>query len=268
MKRQCLEGGFEGFALHKDVAYMRRAPADELKSRLQDGFNDTVLFLAEEIRLCAVWNIFTEELMEKMGTDDVDDTFELPGNSQSVQEACQRACLRRGYHGYETHSDRPGWARLLSQPAAMRMRRRLSLAHVANNFPEDDVVPVRRLHFVENTLVRVRLEAFAGCDAFPGCNALVVKGASIAECKRLCLEEGFGGFVMYSGDAYFRTAAADSLRRRLVPLPGSTFYILACEEIAATEGLDDGLAKSAARREILGQLMPKLWQNCSGSIER
>eukprot|EP00933_Yihiella_yeosuensis_P058773 TRINITY_DN59471_c0_g1_i1.p1 TRINITY_DN59471_c0_g1~~TRINITY_DN59471_c0_g1_i1.p1 ORF type:complete len:141 (+),score=26.04 TRINITY_DN59471_c0_g1_i1:2-424(+) len=69
-------------------------------------------------------------------------------------------------------------------------------------------------------------------DAFPGCDARVVSNAKLAECRQLCLEEGYGGFVLKNGSALFRTASGPVLRQHLeTTSENSTFYVLTAREV-------------------------------------
>lgn len=275
IKQRCVQGGFGGFAFCNEVAYMRHASAEELKARLKDGFENTIFFLAEEIRVCGIWRKIEGYSCQANDDDTPNSDFfdaeaadldlsdgDSPAHLEVChwRQTCQLACIKRGYHGFEVYPDRPGSARMLSKQAADHACSRVAV-RVAEALPGQVLSPTcqraKEVHLLERSLVRIGLEAMEGQDAFPGCNARVLRGASLGQCRQLCLEEGYGGFARYCGDAYFRTASASSLRRHLVPSPGTTFYLLDCRELHGEDSPCE-VAKTRARRDLLERLLPKL----------
>lgn len=204
LKQLCIQEGYGGFALHNDKAYMRKAPGEELLRRTKGGYPKTILWLAEEVRLCGRWTgacVAPEEGEE----------------AAEFQEECRRQCIAHEHVGFELDSSRQGWARMLPPDRPM---------------PNDTDGAGRQL--LERVPVKVTLEALPGKDAFPGSNAQVLRSPTFAQCRVLCLSGGFGGFALYQGDAFFRTANADVLKQHLVPAQDTTFYILRVEEQPAS----------------------------------
>jgi len=271
-----------------------------------------VFFLAEEVRPCAVWAVHEsgEKEAPESGQDREahtargtvaqaalsSDFLLAQGCAQARLEACQRACLAHGYHGFELRPDDPCFVRMLSARRAAELRgvgrpRDSNLfadcaaagsspkakqtaasqpdgaASAEGSLQPPPVVPgaVRQFHFLETALVRIGLQAFTGMDSFPGADALVLRGQPLlAECRQRCLEGGFGGFAMYRGAAYFRSAAPAALRGHLRPTESDTvFYVLetrevTADEVSATEVGADG------RVALLRALLPRLWSPTQG----
>eukprot|EP00928_Gymnodinium_smaydae_P039361 TRINITY_DN26905_c0_g1_i1.p1 TRINITY_DN26905_c0_g1~~TRINITY_DN26905_c0_g1_i1.p1 ORF type:complete len:492 (+),score=92.18 TRINITY_DN26905_c0_g1_i1:144-1478(+) len=204
LKQICVEGGFGGFAISENRAFMRQATSGELRTRMQSGFPSTYFFLCEEVRLCAI-----------------------------SAETCK-----------------------LDEDTGSSERSTGDVADVAGSLP--DVA-----------LVRIGLEVFPDQDAYAGADALVLHGASFADCRRRCLERGFGGFSFSSSDgsARFRTASGAVLRRRLEPAadPSTSFYVLTAQEVTRADLPALGLASKTlaedvpSRQAVLDAVLPELF---------
>jgi len=330
LKQGCIDGGFGGFALYLGMGHMRRASGDQLKRRLERRFPNTTFFVAEELRLCGVWEELSEEGESAMdskdrfcaptpsspssprgspvkdsegsrpllphclqcgddstratsssptsGADEECEEVHLPGADDDVlRQICQAAILvgSRSFVGFEVcPGRRPGWARLLpplaAAAAAAAMFARRQAHGDASATGGSQTGEGRRLHLLRYALMRVELEAFESMDAYVGCNAKVLWGATLAQCKQVCVEEGFGGFCLFDGAAHFRAASPAVLRRKLNPSSqtGGTFYIVTCEELTdgqgdgadASGGAPEGVAAVHAARGFVAQLLPQLWR--------
>lgn len=63
-------------------------------------------------------------------------------------------------------------------------------------------------------------------DAAPGMEAAFFMGAvDLASCKKVCREHGYGAFVVYKGQAFFRREAAGHCLAGLVERPGCTAFV-------------------------------------------
>eukprot|EP00928_Gymnodinium_smaydae_P072988 TRINITY_DN56261_c0_g1_i1.p1 TRINITY_DN56261_c0_g1~~TRINITY_DN56261_c0_g1_i1.p1 ORF type:complete len:583 (-),score=107.58 TRINITY_DN56261_c0_g1_i1:74-1822(-) len=96
----------------------------------------------------------------------------------------------------------------------------------------------------------VGFEAVAARDAFPGSNAYRMKASSLESCKQLCLERGFGAFVVYQGYAYFRSQSAKLCREHLVEAPESAIYLSHASEALAMAAEASG-SRAAPTAETL-----------------
>ncbi|CAE8726758.1 unnamed protein product [Polarella glacialis] len=297
LKLACVDGGFGGFALHEDWAYMRKASPEVLRSKLQSGYPHTIMFLAEEVRLCAVWTRLEElraEVQEKglneSQREQREDAYLAPPEArpclerqdsqaqavlllpeeepeEAVLETCQRACLHGKCGGYELLEGTPRKARLLSRAEAHKVEQRwrrgdFRLASSASRDPNKNEV-----HLLELAPVSIGLDVFRGMDAFQGSSARVLRDANLTQCRQLCLEEGYGGFSFRDGEAHFRTAAGDVLWDRLVPSPESTFYVLTASEVCEKslkpslrpQALTSAQQDLPLRGEKLQKILPQLW---------
>eukprot|EP00439_Symbiodinium_sp_Y106_P006306 s1301_g1.t1 len=230
------------------------------------GFDQTVLYIPEEVRLCATWvelePVSPKAQVPSRPKDDmggIQDRIVLPldndGHPEAAIEACQRACLERGSSGYELGAD-GSEARLVPQSEDGFLLQDFPV------FPEgvkeealrsqwkegrlrfcSDSCPLPRLHLLQLTAVSIGLEVFRDMDAFPGSDARVQKDPGLARCRQICLTDGFGvqegfaGFAIKDGVARFRSAKGAVLRTRLVPSLGGVFYILTVEKAAARRPL-------------------------------
>jgi len=68
-------------------------------------------------------------------------------------------------------------------------------------------------------------EEFPDKDAFVGSNAELMSAANLCAVKQHCVERGYGGFAVWSGNAYFRAESAEACRLNLVDAPTVKFYI-------------------------------------------
>ena len=62
-------------------------------------------------------------------------------------------------------------------------------------------------------------------DAFAGDNAYACDHRSDAEARRVCVERGFGGFVVWRGTAFFRKQTASELRANACPVFGAVLHL-------------------------------------------
>jgi len=266
-KLLCIQRGFGGFALHQGWAYFRSVAAEELLSCLRSGFDQTVLYIPEEVRLCATWvelePVSPKAQVPSRPKDDmggIQDRIVLPldndGHPEAAIEACQRACLERGSSGYELGAD-GSEARLVPQSEEEALRSQWKEGRL--RFCSESC-PLPRLHLLQLTAVSIGLEVFRDMDAFPGSDARVQKDPGLARCRQICLTEGFAGFAIKDGVARFRSAKGAVLRTRLVPSLGGVFYILTVEKAALPQHLDAALPEeNVDESEKVEPLLAKLW---------
>jgi len=260
VKRECIQGGHGGFVLYKGVGYMRRAHAEDLEERRSQATSASVLFIPQEVRLCALWSV--EKLSATSG--DVEssahgEVVHIPEAGVVLTEWCQRKCVEESLAGFELWPHKPGWARLFPTVGALGALGAPAGPAQAGHVPNDD--SCREVHMLQPTLVRIGLKTFRGYDAFPGCDAAVMKNASFVQCRERCLKDGFGGFVMSEGTAYFRTASAASLEEHLEKSGSQVVtYILTAQEVLESSG-------TSSRSELLEKLVPKLFRPASIDVE-
>lgn len=271
LMKLCLQGDFGGFAVASESAYMRRGCSEALQLQLQDARdpNITSFYIHEEVRPCAMWSV-VEELPAHWKADS-GFLLEVPGGREALFRACYSACLTHGLSGFELFVDKRNVARLYPRPGEStpmanftRSRdisdksassqiskakpqpnsRSLRTTPVCNcccvrsmpplaTSPKSPVLPKpRRFHVMRRAYIQIGLQSYPEHDAFPGSDSFVIQDASFSQCRQCCLEGGFGGFALYLGDAYFRTASGRALQRHLQPgFPNTTFYILVAEDI-------------------------------------
>mmetsp|Transcript_11175 Transcript_11175/g.25007 ORF Transcript_11175/g.25007 Transcript_11175/m.25007 type:complete len:844 (+) Transcript_11175:30-2561(+) len=261
LKQVCIEGGHGGFVLYKGVGYMRRAHAEDLEERRSKSTSASVLFVPQEVRLCAVWSVERVSAAHVAPLDE-GEVVHIPEAGAVLTEWCQRKCVEESLPGFELWPNKPGRARLFPAAAANQLGSKGSTGAAlasastaqAGHHPKDDDAAddVREVHRLQSTLVRIGLKTFPGYDVFPGCNVAVMKNASFMQCRERCLKDGFGGFVVSEGTAYFRTACSSSLEEHLEKAGTNvTTYILTAEEAIEAKG------------ELLEKLLPKLWRPAS-----
>eukprot|EP00755_Sulcionema_specki_P026118 Sspe_Gene.84886::Locus_55738_Transcript_2_2_Confidence_0.800_Length_944::g.84886::m.84886 len=68
-------------------------------------------------------------------------------------------------------------------------------------------------------------EVYEGADAFAGNNAHKMSASDLDECKRVCVERGYGAFVVWKGKAFFRSQDALSCLQHKKPAKSSVLYI-------------------------------------------
>lgn len=282
LKHICVREGYGGFAHAGDIGYMREGSGEEVSKRLENSDPRTTLLIADEIRYCAVWDAahaVPHDDAPKKNAKDRDlqaamnaatKIVEVKGSFDAVLDTCQQSCLRRGYSGFEIHHGNPAWGKLWNTPAesaghepscasscTVIVRGQADSPREADTAEVSDSTP--QTYLLEHALVRIGLEAFPGMDAFSHDNARILKGANLTACKQLCLEEGLGGFAVYQGDAYFRTAQGSCLRRNAkAGFPDTTLYVLTAHEVRPRDYPAAGGADS--RAEVVAALLPRLWR--------
>lgn len=236
-KKECVGQGFGGFVFRDNYAYMCNLPSKELRTRATPSKVPlTSLFTVEEIRLCAVWSSSTanEPTDEDPGFGAL---LLMMGEEQAVHEVCKKTCERDGYLGFGLLKKQPGFVRFFFDclPQETGSGNNESPVHMLDRFP-----------------VCVGLERFPLQDAFPGSDSRMIWSANLAECRQICLEEGFGGFAMYGGYSFFRTASPEVLRVNLVPAGATDFYVLTVEPLISEESVSGG--QVAARTKTFSKL--------------
>ncbi|CAK9038936.1 Endoglucanase, partial [Durusdinium trenchii] len=232
-----------------------------LLMRQQPGFTSTTLYLAKEVRLCATWL----ELEEADGsrfdsssrTVGPGDLISLPLDEEpeAAMEACQRACLDVGKAGFALDGLD---ARLLEHWEAEELRERMKRKELR---PRQSDSSSPSMVLLEPKAFFVGLEMFNDMDAFAGSDARVLKGRfGIAQCREICLQEGFCGFAIQNGVARFRSAAAPVLRERLLPSRGTVFYILTTEEVSESSA-------SPHQGGALQRVLTKLWSPSQAALQ-
>ncbi len=71
-----------------------------------------------------------------------------------------------------------------------------------------------------------------GKDCFPNDHAHTMVATHLDACKRVCIDRGYGAFVVVAGVAHFKKEAAGNCRAGLVDRPDSQVYL--CEALAHT----------------------------------
>jgi len=249
---------------------MRKAVPENLKSRLQSGFQHTIFLLPQEVRLCAVWTALIENEMRQVEApvplpSGEGGNLSLPKEErhpEAIVEACQRACLAQERCGYEL---RDGEAKLFTNDEALAIQASWSKGELRQLDKHEDSAGERVVYLCERVLVSIGFEVFRESDAFPGADLRVERGLCFGQLRRICLEEGFGGFAFSGDTAYFRTASAEVLSQRLVKSPGCDFYILKVEELVE-EGCVSPSSPSRQRRPpeppraaLLAEVLPRLF---------
>lgn len=253
VKELCIRRHFGGFVLHEGYAYFRLSSPEGLLMRQQAGYPKTVLYVAEEVRLCGMWQAV--EPLESFDTPA--GSFKASGDviclplsdehPEAALEACQRACLEAQKPGFVMHDFAS--ACLMEPNEAEDLRTRLENGQWKRCSEASDA----GIYLLEPKPFYVGVDMFKDMDAFPGSDARVLKGRfGIARCREICIQEGYAGFAIQNGVARFRSAAAAVLRERMVVSKGSVFYILTTREVIPEEGTH---ATSAS----LDQVLTKLW---------
>lgn len=253
VKELCIRRHFGGFVLHEGYAYFRLSSPEGLLMRQQPGYPKTVLYVAEEVRLCGMWQAV--EPLESFDTPA--GSFKASGDviclplsdehPEAALEACQRACLEAQKPGFVMHDFAS--ACLMEPNEAEDLRTRLENGQWKRCSEASDA----GIYLLEPKPFYVGVDMFKDMDAFPGSDARVLKGRfGIARCREICIQEGYAGFAIQNGVARFRSAAAAVLRERMVVSKGSVFYILTTREVIPEEGTH---ATSAS----LDQVLTKLW---------
>eukprot|EP01062_Namystynia_karyoxenos_P013259 TRINITY_DN14783_c0_g2_i1.p1 TRINITY_DN14783_c0_g2~~TRINITY_DN14783_c0_g2_i1.p1 ORF type:complete len:334 (+),score=74.15 TRINITY_DN14783_c0_g2_i1:71-1003(+) len=89
-------------------------------------------------------------------------------------------------------------------------------------------------------------EVREGADADKGRNALTLPFRDAEECRRVCAERGFGGFVVWRSKAYFREAAGDELLQRAQRASGAVLHARVRSAPAAAPASPKPAPKAAA----------------------
>mmetsp|Transcript_5716 Transcript_5716/g.17680 ORF Transcript_5716/g.17680 Transcript_5716/m.17680 type:complete len:1069 (+) Transcript_5716:62-3268(+) len=84
-----------------------------------------------------------------------------------------------------------------------------------------------------------------GSDVFPGSNAETLEASDLAECKRLCRERGYGAFVVYNKQAFFRRETPAQCLAAATACLGSTVFINTGEKVKSVSE-----EKPARRRKL------------------
>jgi len=245
VKELCIRRHFGGFALHEGYAYFRLSSPEGLLMRQRSGYPNTVLYVAQEVRLCGTW-----QCVDPVGPFQASgDVLCLPLGDEypeATLEACQRACLEAEMPGFVLHDFAS--ACLIDPSEADDLRLRLQQGE-ARRIETTDA----GIYLLEPKPFYIGVEIFKDMDAFSGSDARVLKGNfGIARCREICIQEGFAGFAIQDGVARFRSAAASVLRERLVPSKGVVFYILTSQEVLLEDDPQRGQA-------ALDQVLTKLW---------
>lgn len=159
--------------------------------------------------------------------------LDLPrASDDDIARECQLACALHGLAGFVVL---PNVAQALLLPGRQALR---ASRDKIVPFPSLSLFGPRRGHLwlVGHEQVTVGLERHPGRDAFPGSNAglpLALRDrqeseADLEDCLQQCLQHGYGGFAVFGGQAYFRTASSCALQRNLREAsPDTIFYVLA-----------------------------------------
>eukprot|EP00435_Cladocopium_sp_Y103_P038222 s112_g10.t1 len=169
VKDLCIRRHFGGFALHEGYAYFRLSSPEGLLMRQQPGYPKTVLYVAQEVRLCGMWQAV--EPLESFDTSAgpfkaSGDVICLPlsdEHPEAALEACQRACLEAQKPGFVMHDFAS--ACLMEPKEADDLRTRLENGKWKRC---SEASSDAGIYLLEPKPFYVGVEMFKDMDAFPG----------------------------------------------------------------------------------------------------